>query len=97
MGADMHEGENVEQIISELITIWSKILAAESVRPEDDFFALGGDSLAATELMVAIQTRFSLNVDAVEIFERPVLKDFAELLNLFHRNPEGGVGDVAAD
>ncbi|MEM7322494.1 MAG: AMP-binding protein [Actinomycetota bacterium] len=37
-----------------IINIWERILKIEPVGPEDDFFALGGDSLAALEMIVAL-------------------------------------------
>lgn len=37
-----------------IINVWERILKIEPIGPEDDFFSLGGDSLAALETIVAL-------------------------------------------
>lgn len=37
-----------------IINIWERTLKIEPIGPEDDFFTLGGDSLAALEMIVAL-------------------------------------------
>ncbi|WP_433794670.1 condensation domain-containing protein [Actinoplanes sp. CA-252034] len=37
-----------------LARLWSRVLGVESVGPEDDFFALGGDSIGVLELFTAL-------------------------------------------
>jgi acyl carrier protein len=43
--------------ISEQLT---KILAVDRVSVQDNFFALGGDSLAAVELMESVESEFGI-------------------------------------
>ena len=38
-----------------LARIWADVLGVDSIGPEDDFFALGGDSLAAAEIVARIE------------------------------------------
>lgn len=45
-----------------LQAIWKEILRAEEVNSMDDFFSLGGDSLAAIRLLVAIEAEFGEGV-----------------------------------
>lgn len=56
------------------------ILAQPRVGPDDDFFDLGGDSLTAIELMVAIEAQYGVVVDPVEVFEQPKLRLFARMI-----------------
>ena len=37
-----------------VIEVWERVLKIEPLGPEDDFFAVGGDSLAALEMIVAL-------------------------------------------
>ena len=50
----------------QLVRIWEKVLAVEAVATTDDFFALGGDSLAAAMMLAAVE-KFC-GVDATRIF-----------------------------
>ncbi|HEX6750909.1 MAG TPA: amino acid adenylation domain-containing protein, partial [Longimicrobium sp.] len=64
----------VEEAVS---AIWAELLRAERVGRGDHFFALGGHSLLAVR--VASRVRQALGVEASprDVFERPVLADFA--------------------
>ncbi|MEK8107169.1 phosphopantetheine-binding protein [Micromonospora sp. M12] len=44
----------VETVMAE---IWESVLHVRDVGPDDDFFALGGDSLLAIELISAAEQR----------------------------------------
>lgn len=66
-------------ILSDLAELWAEVLGAESVSPEDDFFALGGDSLKATILAAAIEETLRVVVDPIDIFDWPRLSEFAGL------------------
>ncbi len=50
-----------------LVEIWSAALGRGSVRPDDDFFALGGDSLAALHISMAVHERWGrrLTIDQI--------------------------------
>ncbi|HEU0055013.1 MAG TPA: amino acid adenylation domain-containing protein, partial [Longimicrobium sp.] len=58
-------------------TVWAELLGAERVGRGDHFFDLGGHSLLAVR--VVSRVRQALGVDAApgDLFERPVLADFA--------------------
>jgi len=51
-----------------LAAIWSALLRRESMRPDDDFFALGGDSLAATQLVLTVNELFHVEMDLETAF-----------------------------
>jgi acyl carrier protein len=69
-----------DAIAAEIAAMLAQILAKPSVKPDDDFFDLGGDSLSATELMIGIHGRFGVVMDPVEIFEQPKIRLFARIL-----------------
>lgn len=61
---------------------WQELLGVGSVYRDDDFFALGGDSLLATRLLIALSR---LNVQGATlgaVFSRPRLADLCEGLVL---------------
>ncbi|PZE30059.1 AMP-dependent synthetase [Curtobacterium sp. MCBD17_028] len=57
--------------------IWAEVLGLPAVAPEDDFASLGGDSLAAEEMLAAVSDRIGVEVRSAEILEHPTLADFA--------------------
>ncbi|HEX8243336.1 MAG TPA: amino acid adenylation domain-containing protein, partial [Longimicrobium sp.] len=67
----------VEQALAE---IWSEVLDVERVGRRDDFFELGGHSLLAILVISRIRQVLDVEVEPGEVFERPVLKELAEVL-----------------
>jgi amino acid adenylation domain-containing protein len=68
--------------------IWSDILGAD-VTEDADFFALGGDSLAATHLLSRVNAAFGTAIPLAAFFRRPV---FVALLALI-RSHTGTIED----
>ena len=64
----------------DLAVIWQEVLGVPRVGGLDDFFELGGDSVLAVELAVAVEERFgqSLGVDA--LLQAPTLGALAAVL-----------------
>ena len=63
----------------QLQSLWESILKLEpgSVRADDNFFQLGGDSIGAMRLVTAARLKgFSISV--ADIFQKPKLSEFAE-------------------
>ncbi|MGW3974357.1 amino acid adenylation domain-containing protein [Streptomyces ardesiacus] len=60
---------------------WSDILEGPDIGREDDFFALGGDSLLATRLVARLRADGYGTVRLADLFTRPVLADFAATLD----------------
>ncbi|MEV1082854.1 amino acid adenylation domain-containing protein [Streptomyces sp. NPDC050211] len=74
----------VEQLVAEL---WQELLNVPRVSRDDDFFALGGDSLLATRLVTRLRAAGAVDADLQRLFTAPVLAEFADGLR---------VGDGAA-
>jgi amino acid adenylation domain-containing protein len=66
----------VERAIAD---IWSDALRVQ-VGPDDDFFALGGDSLAANAIVVQVTRRFSTEVRLRDLVDRPTVRGFAAMV-----------------
>jgi len=68
--------------------LWSRVLGVSTVGADDDFFALGGDSLRATQLAAVTAEAFGVDVPISLAFETPVLSRQAERLEgLLRRTP----------
>lgn len=60
--------------------LWSSALGADVSGVDEDFFALGGGSLAAAHVVVAVRERFPA-VTVGDIYDRSRLGDFAHFLD----------------
>ncbi|MEV4114455.1 amino acid adenylation domain-containing protein [Nonomuraea sp. NPDC049695] len=78
--AEVPEAERIapatepEQLVA---TVWAAVLERQTVWADDDFFALGGHSFAATRVASRLRETLGLEVPVRLMFERPVLSDFA--------------------
>jgi amino acid adenylation domain-containing protein len=66
--------DETEQAVA---AIWAELLGAERVGRRDHFFELGGHSLLAVRVVSRVREALGVEASAREVFERPVLADFA--------------------
>lgn len=78
-GADEQAAADVlaSPIQKALAALWCKLLDLGSVAPSDDFFALGGSSLQAAALVVAMERQFQQSVSIKALYENPTLAALA--------------------
>ncbi|GAU68944.1 beta-ketoacyl-[acyl-carrier-protein] synthase I [Streptomyces sp. NBRC 110611] len=60
--------------------IWQEVLGIDGIGVDDDFFALGGHSLAAVQVGAKIQTRFGTEIELQEFFNEPTVAHTVALL-----------------
>ena len=60
-----------------LLGLWREVLELENVGLDDDFFALGGDSLSALELLAALEEELQLNLALEDLVEMPTARELA--------------------
>jgi acyl carrier protein len=77
-----------------LAAIWSAVLNRDSVRPDDDFFALGGDSLQATQVSARIGAAYGIEVPVTVIFEHCRLSDLATVVDELVRTGDRAVAPI---
>jgi acyl carrier protein len=65
----------------ELAAIWREVLSVDVVPRMANFFALGGDSLLATEIVSRIRSRYGVAFSLRELFAAPTLAGVAAVLN----------------
>ncbi|MDV9194456.1 acyl carrier protein [Streptomyces sp. Wh19] len=66
----------VRFILAELV----KLTGQATPSPEDTFVDAGGDSFGAIMLTVAIEERFSVLIDILDVFQAESLTELAELV-----------------
>jgi oxalate---CoA ligase len=71
------------ELESAVAQIYGEVLGVEQVGATDNFFALGGDSLRATQVIARLRSRFDVNVTIATIFFQSAVRELAqELLQL---------------
>lgn len=63
-----------------LCRIWQEVLERERVGRQDNFFAIGGHSLKATQIVSAVYRHLGIRLDIGEIFAHPRIALLAPLL-----------------
>ena len=62
-----------------IASVWTEILGVEGVGGEDDFFALGGNSLLATRVALRLRTELGAHVPVAAIFTHPTVTRLATM------------------
>ncbi|AMA57433.1 non-ribosomal peptide synthetase [Bradyrhizobium sp. CCGE-LA001] len=62
-------------------SIWCDALGVAAVHREDDFFVLGGNSIAAGQAAAAIRDRLNVEVELRTFFDAPTLTAFADRID----------------
>jgi acyl-CoA synthetase (AMP-forming)/AMP-acid ligase II/acyl carrier protein len=65
-----------------LAEVWAEILHLEKIGIHDDFFALGGDSLMATRVLIRLSEIMHFEVELSSIFEAPTIAELAERIEI---------------
>lgn len=73
----------------QIAEIWAEVLNVPDIGRADDFFAVGGDSLAVEEMLVRVEDRLAVSFQTSDFTQVPVLADFAARV-------AGDIGNVAA-
>ncbi|WP_055494254.1 non-ribosomal peptide synthetase [Streptomyces sp. TP-A0356] len=75
--------------------VWADVLGAGQVGPDDEFFELGGDSLLAVRLVVALRAELGLALRPGDVFAAPTPAALARLARIPGGGPEAS--DLAAE
>ncbi|MGV2920866.1 phosphopantetheine-binding protein [Streptomyces alfalfae] len=59
---------------------WRDVLGVTTVRPDDDFQEVGGDSILATQIISRLKSGFPFELDLGELFQARTLADMVEML-----------------
>jgi acyl-CoA synthetase (AMP-forming)/AMP-acid ligase II len=78
-----------------LAGIWAEVLRLDRVGIDDDFFALGGDSLLAAHVLTGIHDAMHLEVGVVSLFDAPTVAEMAEHLETLIKAGRAGQVGIA--
>ena len=67
------------ELAERMCRIWEAALGAGPVQPDDDYFALGGDSLQAIEILAEVQAVFGARLPMSSLFDAPTPARLAAL------------------
>ncbi|WP_433389504.1 non-ribosomal peptide synthetase [Micromonospora sp. KLBMP9576] len=77
-GADAELRTETEHAVA---AVWCEVLGLDRVGAQDDFFALGGQSLLAIRLVARLRRTAGRPIPMVAVFRHPVLRGFAAYLD----------------
>ncbi|WP_374434070.1 amino acid adenylation domain-containing protein [Inhella sp.] len=95
--AHVQPGAGLQQAVAAL---WCRVLQRAEVTPDDDFFDLGGYSLLALELTLALEQELGLQVTMTDLFEAPTLAALCALLERrqsLGQDPEAQAAEAGMD
>ena len=72
-----------------LASIWENVLHLEGIGVRDDFFALGGHSLNATQVVSRVREAFRVELPLRTLFEMPTIEALAKSIEALERGDEG--------
>jgi amino acid adenylation domain-containing protein len=81
-----------DPVEARLAAIWSELLGREEIGVEDDFFALGGHSLVATQLMARVRREWEIDLPLRLLFEGPTVRRLAAAVTLARHAPAARAG-----
>ncbi|MBM9469407.1 alpha/beta fold hydrolase [Nakamurella leprariae] len=62
--------------------LWSELLGLDGVGLDDDFMAMGADSLVAEQMLAAAADRFGVQLVTSDLVESPTLREFSRRISL---------------
>ncbi|MDG2122555.1 MAG: thioesterase domain-containing protein, partial [Verrucomicrobiales bacterium] len=70
-------GRELTSTEAALSEIWQRLLKLETVAPDDHFFSIGGDSLAAVRMTLEVEAALGVELSVPMLFESPTLEKLA--------------------
>ena len=71
----------------QLAALWEEVLRVPSVSTREDFFALGGDSLRALQLVMRVRKEFGKELDVDALLSSPTVEELATLVRFAENTP----------
>jgi amino acid adenylation domain-containing protein len=84
------------ELEARLAEIWVTVLGVDAVGVHDDFFALGGHSLRATQIVARVRKELGAEIPLRAVFEAPTVAALAERVAAAPRTADdGGIAGIA--
>lgn len=79
-------GSPTERTLAEL---WSRVLQVDRIDPDNHFFTVGGDSLAAVRMLSQVESALGVSLPVQAVFRFPVLRELAAEIDRLVARGEG--------
>lgn len=76
---------NQEDVCNFILEECKKIMKNSDISLEDDFFAMGGDSMRAAQLSARMVETYGVEMKVYEILEEPYIKAVADIVVKRHK------------
>jgi hypothetical protein len=80
---------------AQLVQLWGELLKTPTVGVYDDFFAIGGHSLLAAQILTRIQQEFKVQISLRQLFEAPTVAGLASQIETLLWATQGVNGNWA--
>lgn len=74
---EQRDGEAGDGVEATLTAWWRELLGAETIDPDDDFFALGGHSLVGVRLLAKIRKAWHVDLELSALFQARTVRQLA--------------------
>lgn len=74
-----------------LLTLWQGFFGSAEIDVDDNFFAVGGDSLKALQIISRIHEEFNIELSIEQLFANPTIRELVSLLDDSHPTRESVV------
>lgn len=74
------------ELTAAVSAVWAEVLQRNIGDTDKDFFALGGNSLMAVELLTQIERTFGVDIDIAELYESPTISGVAQRIGRSMKN-----------
>lgn len=72
--------EEQKTYVQVVVDAWSEVLTQSEIKPSDDFFALGGDSLLATQVISRLRQTCGVRLHLSDLFDNPNIEALARII-----------------
>lgn len=79
----------------QMLALWQEVLGQQAIAMDDNFFAMGGHSLLAAQLMARIRLTLKLELPLRCLFEAPTIAQLAALLDDANADQQAPIGLAA--
>ena len=69
-----------DAVLAYLNDLWRELLRFDRVGPEDDFFALGGNSLLALQMLMTVSVKYGVEPDSARFLTDPTIRVLSDMI-----------------
>lgn len=80
-GSSDSAGPSPETVRDAVARFWRELLGVDSVAPDDDFFAIGGNSLRAVKFVLRVRRELGVEMAMTQFFGAPTLRRCSERID----------------